>query len=70
MDRLYSLILVAGFSIGMMIQRYVSCIKEKVNGDDDAEEGGTDIEAIGEAADFAQGTGTDLMNPFQGLQLR
>ena len=60
MDRFYSLIMVAVFSIGMIIQRCVHCIKAKLGGDEGDE---NDLEAAAEVADFAQGTGTEFGNP-------
>ena len=60
LDRIYSLLLVAVFSVGMMVQRCVACFRSKLGKDDDE----NDVEAVAEIADFAQGTGTEFGNPF------
>ena len=58
-DRLYSLIVVALFSIGMIVYRCISkCFGKNGNG-----EGDNDLEGGMEILDMAQGTGTEGLNP-------
>ena len=51
-DRIYSLMVVAVFGIGMMAQRCISCCKDKLSGEDD-----NDLEAGREIFDMAGNTG-------------
>ena len=62
MDRIYSLMLVAIFSLGMMIQRCVNCCKEKIAGDSD-----DNVDGVTEVFDAAGNTGTEFTNPVNGF---
>ena len=63
-DRIYSLILVSLFGMGMIIQRCIGCCMGKVKSSDEED----DVEAVVEGIDMMQGTGTELnpVNPFSG----
>ena len=63
-DRIYSLILVSLFGMGMIIQRCIGCCMGKVKSSDEED----DVEAVVEGIDMMQGTGTELnpVNPFGG----